>query len=310
MGGFTAMLDLSFDYAGCVKNSEKVSWKLDDVFPADTRLDFSRPFLPAALAGGGGLEGLSDTERRTLNQITANAYLNLFQFVEEYILAMTVQHAHAELFGDHDAIRALCRFAEEEAKHQALFWRYRAAFDRDVGQPCGVLGSAAAVAGVILGKSPIAVLLVTCHLELMTQQHFTECVRDDGGIDPLFAKLLRFHWLEEAQHAKIDALELEKLLASATPEQISTAFDEYFGILDAFESLLGNQADFDVASLEQVSGRALSDDGRAEVRAAQLAAYCRTFLWYGMTNPVFAGYVAAMSEPARRRLAEKAARYA
>jgi hypothetical protein len=178
------MLDLNFDYASCIRNSEKVSWKLDEVFPLDTKLDFSRPFLPAALAGKGALSFLDEGDKKKLNQITGNAYLNLFQFVEEYILAMSVQHAQAEMFGDHDAIRALCRFAEEEAKHQALFWRYRAAFDRDVGKPCGVLGEAAAVAGVILGKSPIAVTIVTCHLELMTQQHYTECVRDDGRSSP------------------------------------------------------------------------------------------------------------------------------
>src|SRR5262245_6197056 len=184
------MLNLNFDYKTVVKNSERVEWTLDDVLPEGTRLDFTRLFLPPALAPGAALSFLDDAQQRARNHITSNAYLNLFAFVEEYIIAMALQHAHAETFGDHDAIRALCRFADEETKHQALFLRYCAAFNRDFGHKCDVLGSAAEVAGVILSKSPLAVLLVTLHLELLTQQHYTDSVKYNGSIDPSLAKLL------------------------------------------------------------------------------------------------------------------------
>ena len=119
-----------------------------------------------------------------------------------------VQASSAEMFGDHTAIRTLVRFADEELKHQMLFARYRRSFDKGFGVPCEVLSSAAEVAGVILGKHRIAVMLITLHIEWMTQQHYTESVKDDSGVDPLFKKLLKHHWLEEAQHARIDALEL------------------------------------------------------------------------------------------------------
>src|SRR5689334_16960549 len=105
------MLELNYDYESCVRGSQKVSWKIDDVLPEDTRLDFSRPFLPAKLSGTRPLPFLSKGELLKLNHINGNAYLNLFAFVEEYILAAVVQHALAELYGDHDAIRALTRFA-------------------------------------------------------------------------------------------------------------------------------------------------------------------------------------------------------
>src|SRR6185295_7244391 len=150
-----------------------------EVLPSGQKLDFARPFLPDALVGS-GISCLNEQEKLVLNHINGNSYLNLFGFVEEYILAMAVQHAQAELFGDHDAIRALTRFADEEVKHQALFKRYRVAFDRDFGHACEVLDNAADVAGVILAKSPLAVVLVTLHLELMTQDHYTDAVRDDG----------------------------------------------------------------------------------------------------------------------------------
>jgi hypothetical protein len=300
------MLELDYDYASCVRNSEKVAWKLDDVMPEGTRLDFGRPFLPAALSGRGDLSFLTAEEQRTLNQITGNAYLNLFGFVEEYIIALAVQHAQAEMFGDHDAIRALVRFADEEVKHQALFHRYLEAFRRDFGHECEVLGSAAEVAGVILGKAPIAVMLVTLHLEIMTQAHYVECVKDDTAIDPFFTKLLRFHWMEESQHARIDALELDKLLSSATPEMIGRAFDDYLSLIDAFDGLLKAQADMDVRAISRATGRTFDADQTRQIVAAQHRGYRHTFLVYGMTNSTFLEDLAKISNDAAHRVSHKA----
>jgi hypothetical protein len=301
------MLDLEYDYASCVRNSEKVTWKLDDVMPPGTRLDFARPFLPAALSSRGDLAFLSSEERRTLNQITGNAYLNLFGFVEEYIIALAVQHAQAEMFGDHDAIRALVRFADEEVKHQALFRRYVEAFRQDFGHPCEVLGSAADVAGVILSKSPIAVMLVTLHLEIMTQAHYVECVKDDTAVDPFFAKLLRFHWMEESQHARIDALELDKLLGAANPDVIGKAFDDYLGLIDAFDGLLRSQAEMDARAIASALGRTFDADQTSQIVAAQHRGYRHTFLVYGMTNAMFLENLAKISTEAAHRVSHRAA---
>lgn len=301
------MLDLAYDYEACVRNSEKVSWRLDDVMPRDVRLDFTRPFLPTALAGRGEPTFLSATESRTLNQITGNAYLNLFAFVEEFILATMVQHAHAELFGDAHAIRALTRFADEELKHQALFHRYLDAFKRDFGHECGVLDSAVAVAGVVLSKSPIAVMMMTYHIEIMTQSHYTECVKDDHGVDPFFAKLLHSHWLEESQHARIDALELDKLLNDATREQIEQGFGDYLDLIGAVDGLLAQQAEMDVASLARAVGRTFDAAQEAALRASQHAGYRHTFLIYGMKSP---SYVSAMTKMWPEGAARVAARVA
>ena len=300
------MLELTYDYASCVRNSEKVNWKLDDVMPLGTRLDFSRPFLPAALAGRGDLSFLSQRDALQLNHITANAYLNLFGFVEEYIIAVAVNHAHAEMFGDHDAIRALVRFADEEVKHQALFHRYVDAFQREFGHPCEVLGSAAEVAGVILSKSPIAVMLVTLHLEIMTQAHYVECVKDDADLDPFFVNLLRYHWMEESQHARIDALELDKLLDAATPEMIATGLEDYIGLVGAFDGLLKNQADMDVRSLALATGRTFDAEQTRRIVDAQHRGYRYTFLVYGMTNANFLESLAKISKDAVSRVTHRA----
>ena len=98
------MLVVTYDYASCVRHSEKVAWKVDDVLPADTRLDFSRRFLPDRLSGSGRIHCLSESDRLMLNHINGNSYINLFAFVEEYIVATVVNHAQAEMFGDHSPI--------------------------------------------------------------------------------------------------------------------------------------------------------------------------------------------------------------
>ena len=298
------MISTNFDYASCVRTSEKVSWKLDDVFPADRKLDFTRRFLPDAIANGGDLPFLTPAESIKLNQITGNSYLYLFYFVEEYIIASTLHHASAEMFGDEMALRALLRFAEEEVKHQQMFQRFGAAFRRDFGVECGVIENPQAVAEVILSKVPMAVLLVTLHLELVTQQHYVQCFRPgEDKLDPLFASLLKNHWIEEAQHAKIDALELQKLASHAAPAQVAAAVDDYLGILEAFAGLLGSQAKLDVESLERAVGRTFTEEERAAVEAAQARAYRRVFITLGIENPAFAKYCEQFSEEGARLVA-------
>lgn len=303
------MFSLNFDYASCIANSEKIAWKLDEVMPVGTNLDFSRPFLPEKLVSLDSISCLNDDEKRGLNQIAGNAYLNLFGYVEEFILATIVQHANAEMFGDRVAVRALCRFAEEEVKHQQLFDRYREAFNRGFGQDCGVLDSAVEVAEVIMSKSPVAVMVVTLHIELMTQQHYTECVKDNGSIDPFFASLLKHHWLDEAQHAKLDALELEKLVSMATEAEIEQAVDEYLEILSAFDGLLGQQAAMDISSLEGKYGRSFDEQQRDEITRALMASYRKIFLIYGMTNPGFVKIIGMMTKSGQERIAGKVTAY-
>ena len=102
-----AMEATRYTYEDCIHNSEKVAWRIDDVLPVGSRLDFTRAFLPEVMVRSKVLAFLSDMERLKLNHIFANAYLNLFAFVEEYIAADIVRHANAAQFGDDHALRAL-----------------------------------------------------------------------------------------------------------------------------------------------------------------------------------------------------------
>ena len=276
-------------YTSCVRNSEKITWRLDDLLPVEQRLDFSRPFLPESLTQTERMGFLSSSERLALNQITSNSYLNIFAFAEEFILFLVLDQAKRahDPQGETDRLRALTRFIDEETKHQQLFKRYCHMFARDFGFECSVLENANEVAAFIMTKSPIAVLLLTLHIELTTQKHFTECVRGNLDLDPLFASVLKHHWLEEAHHAQIDTLELEREVARVSKEELDQAVDEYFELCDALGGLLRNQAAMDADSLVNVTGRQLGEAERDEVVHGQTRAYWEMLLACGMLHPKF-----------------------
>jgi hypothetical protein len=283
---------LTTDYQKVIETSERVAWRVDDVIKRDASLDYTKPFMPKAMFVADAITFLDDNEKLKLNQIFGNSYAYLFYFVEAYIIDMAMRHAQAELYGDDDNLRAMLRFAEEEVKHQKMFLRFGSVFERSFGTKCDVVESPQSVAQVILSKSPMAVNLVTLHLELITQAHFVDCMRDSSDIEPLFKSMFKHHWIEESQHAKLDVLELSKLREGATPAQVQQAVDDYFAIAGAFAGLLAGQAKLDVVSLERAIGRTLSEGERTEVEAAQRRSYNRAFLWSGVTNTLFLEFLA------------------
>ncbi len=282
---------LNSDYDRCIDLSERVAWRVDDVVPPQSRLDFTKPFMPSAMDFCRTLPFLSSQEKLQLNQIFGNAYSYIFYFVEAYIIAMAMDHARGALHGEESHLRALLRFAEEEVKHQQMFVRFNQLFKLQFGSECKLVENPQAVATVILSKSPMGVLLVTLHLELITQAHYIDCIKDSQEIDDLFRSLFKHHWLEESQHAKLDVLELLKLRSQADEAQVQQAVDDYFDICSAFEGLLAAQAKLDVGSLELAAGRTFPESKAAAIEAAQRRNYQRAFLWYGLTNTTFLEYL-------------------
>lgn len=304
------MLTHDFDYQTLIQLSERVAWRIDDVINTTTRLDFGRAFLPDSLVLAGEIRCLSPAEKLTLNHIRGNSYVHIFAFIEEYIIAVAVRHASAEVFGDEKTLRALLRFAEEESKHQTMFKRFGEVFSGSFATPCGVIGEAETVASVILAKSPIAVLLMTLHLELTTQEHFVECFREGKeDVDPLFRQMFRSHWLEEAQHAKIDVLELEKLAMEADKEALDKGFSDYIELVASLDNLLVEQANLDMESLSLAIGRKLSKVEQAEIFEVQKKAYRSTFIVSGMKNPSFTKWIGELSPSWSAKVAETVARF-
>ncbi|HKD39046.1 MAG TPA: hypothetical protein VKB87_02055 [Myxococcaceae bacterium] len=301
------MLNHNYDYKSNLETSLRINWKIEDVIDGKT-FDYRKPFLPDALAGVAGIRCLSAREKLKLNQIRGYTYLYLFGLVEEYILPSVVDHARTAVHGDDYEIQALLHFAEEEAKHIQLFKWFVKEFERGFGTPCAAIGPAKDIAAAILKHSRLGVFLTTLHIEWFTQRHYIESVKDNSaeGLDPLFCSLLKHHWLEESQHAKLDTLVVDKLADSVSPEQIEAAVDDYMDIGKMLDGGLAAQIQLDLESLQKAIGRTLSSDEKAEIVAAQTRAYRWTFLLSGMTHPNFDKSLRELTTRGHARVAQLA----
>src|SRR5215217_269614 len=256
-----------FNYEATLASSLRAQWQLDEVLRPDQNLDFARNFMPESLARTAVLDSLNPFEQRILNQISAHQYLSIFGVVEEFILPFLMDHARDDLRDDDWRVRALLNFASEEAKHIHLFKRFHEAFVRGFPVECQVIGPSEEIGAKVLGHDPLAVGLVILMIEWMTQAHYLGSIRDNGDLDPLFKSLLRHHWMEEAQHAKLDTLIVEALAEGKSEEQIDKAIDEFFEIGAFLDGGLKQQAVFNLDALEKVIGRKI--ENRAELLAQQ-----------------------------------------
>jgi hypothetical protein len=280
------MLNHHYDYQTNLEASLRINWRIEDVI-GGRQFDYSKPFLPDSLAGVKGIRCLNAKEKLKLNQIRGYTYLYTFGLVEEYILPSVVEHTETAVHGDDYEIRALLRFAEEEAKHIQLFKWFVREFEKGFGTPCATIGPAKDIAAAILKHSRLGVFVTTLHIEWMSQRHYVDSVKGNPDLDPLFCSLLKHHWLEEAQHAKLDALIIDKIASSLTSEEIESAVQDYMSIGKLLDDGLAAQVQLDLASLSKAIGRTLSDSEKAEIAQAQIQAYRWTFLVSGMTHPNF-----------------------
>jgi hypothetical protein len=293
-----------FNYEATLASSLRAQWQLDDVLRADQDLDFSRNFMPESLARTAAIDSLNPFEQRILNQISAHQYLCIFGVVEEFILPFLVDHARPHLLGDDWRVRAILNFASEEAKHIHLFKRFHQAFVRGFPVECQMIGPSEAIGAEVLKNDPLAVGLVILMIEWMTQQHYLGSIRDDGDIDPLFKSLMKHHWMEEAQHAKLDTLIVDALAEGRTEEQIDKVIDEFLEIGGFLDDGLKTQAGFNLDALEKVIGRKL--ENREEIEAQQHQAARWTYIGSGLVHERFISTLNDISPNAARRLAEVA----
>jgi hypothetical protein len=291
-----------YDYRETIAASRRVNWRIEDIIGGDKKLDFAKPFMPESFARVNGLAFLNDNEKRVLNQIRGHAYLSIFGLVEEFILPFVLDHVRPSLNEDDYRVRAFLQFASEEAKHIQLFKRFSAEFQANFGTACAVIGPPADVASAVLAHQPLAVALVILHIEWMTQRHYTESIKDDQDLDPQFKSLLKHHWLEEAQHAKLDTLMVEALAEGMGPDAVEKAVDEYLEIGGFLDDGIRQQTQFDMEAFEMASGRRLSDKEREDFIEVQHQANRWTYLGTGMTHPKFLETLGRLSPEQRERI--------
>lgn len=280
------MLTHDYSYEQCLEGSIKSAWSVEECF-AGRDFDLSRPFLPERIAGVRDIGCLDDDEKRLLNQIRGNSYCHIFAFVEEYIVPLVMDRARSDVHGDETRLWSLVRFAEEEVKHQEMLRRAVDQFQAGFGVDCGLIPGREEVAEVVLDATSLAALLLTSLIEWFTQLHYVEHVRDRAELDELFRDILRFHWIDEARHAKQDSLMIDEIAATLSQDEREGAIDELLDLGGAIDGLLGQQIELDIDALERKTGRAFSDAEAEEIRTKQRRAYRWTFLVSGLSHPNF-----------------------
>lgn len=293
--------NLSFQSA--LAASERIHWRVEDLIGGDKRLDFSRPFLPEAMARTALLDFLSPAEKLAVNQIRGHSYLHMFLMFEDFILPFVMDHTRAEVDPtDNYRMRAMLQFAAEEAKHMHLFRRFATAFREGFGTDCAAIGPVAEMTKQMLTHSPFALALLVLQGEWMSQRHYTDSVHDDGGIDPCFKSMLKHHWMEEAQHAKLDLLMVQDMARSASQAEIMRAFDEYVELGNGLDGGLKMQTQLDMEAFMAHTGRVLTEEEKHRYLGIQHQAMRWTFIGSGMTHPVFAGTLERLNPAAAAKL--------
>lgn len=291
----------SYDYRETIVASQKVNWQIEDIIGGDKKLDFSKRFMPESLARVEQLSFLNTDEKRILNQIRGYAYLSIFGIVEEFIVPFVLDHVRPSLAEGDYRVRAFLQFANEEVKHIQLFKIFCEEFRQNFGTECKVIGPASEIGKAILAHDPISVALVILMIEWMTQDHYVGSIKDDAELDPQFKSLLKNHWLEEAQHAKLDMRMVEFLADGLNAEAAAAAIDGYLAIGGFLDAGLKQQTLFDLEALELATERTFSEEERAKFIEVQHQANW-TYIGSGMTHSKFLQAVEGLGPDQRERL--------
>jgi hypothetical protein len=298
----TSTAEAGFGYSDTIVAAQKINWRIEDIIGGNKKLDFVNRFMPESLARVNGLSFLTDDEKRTLNQIRGHAYLSMFGLVEEFILPFVLDHVRPSLTDDDYRVRAFLQFALEEAKHIQLFKIFKEEFVSNFGSECGVIGPASAIAAEILRHEPLAVAFAILHIEWMSQRHYIESVKDDETLDPQFRSLLKNHWLEEAQHAKLDTAMVLRLAGPMGEKEIEKAVDEYLEIGGFLDDGCRQQTMLDLESFELATGRKLTESEREEFVSVQHQANRWTYIGTGITHQKFLETIERLAPEQRKRL--------
>jgi hypothetical protein len=274
-------------YARTVESSKRVRWDIERDVIRGRRFDPGQKFLPDGLSLARDFAGLSAEERRFVSQIQGRTYANIFGLVERFINAKVLELSHEHWFGDQIALEALVRFSDEELKHQQLFRRIDAMAGEvlPAGYRFDIDGND--VARAVLGKSTWAVLVLTLHIELFTQLHYTQSIEPDADLSDLFKDVFLYHWKEESQHAILDELELVRHDTEITGAQRAQAVDDFITLVVAVDGILQAQANSDARYFVATCGRTVAEFDAREIEAAFLKAYRWQYILSGAKHPHF-----------------------
>jgi hypothetical protein len=286
-------------YARCIASSKRVRWDIETDVIRGRRLDRANKFLPDGLSFANRLDFLSPDEKMYFSQIQGRTYANMFGLVERFIGAKVLELSRDHWLGDQVALEALVRFTDEELKHQELFRRIEAMTAEVMRPGYSFAWNPNDVAAAVLSKSSWAVLALTLHIELFTQSHYRESIREDPGLSELYKDVFFFHWKEECQHAIMDELEWRRVDAGTSEVARDMAVDELIQLVGAVDGIVQGQAAADRDYFARTCGRQLTGFETGMVQKTLLEAYRWQYILSGARHPHFASTLAGLTTDAQ-----------
>jgi hypothetical protein len=114
-------------------------------------------------------------------------------------------------------------------------------------------------------------------------------------LEPQFANLLRCHWVEEAQHAKLDTLMVADIAKDMSQQQFKQAVDGFLEIGMFLDANLKQQAIFNLDALERSMRRRLPEQERNQLLEQQHQSLRWTYLGSGLRHEKFRATIGAIS---------------
>jgi hypothetical protein len=285
-------------FARCISGSKRVRWEIETDVIRGRRFDRANKFLPDGLTLVRWLDFLSPLERIYFSQVQGRTYANMFGLVERFIGAKVLELSRDHWLGDQVALEALVRFGDEELKHQALFRRVEALAGQVMPTGYRFAWDPNEVAATVLSKSSWAVLALTLHIELFTQSHYRESIKD-ADLSELYKDIFLFHWKEECQHAIMDELEWRRLDAGISSTDRDMAVNELIQLVEAVDRIVQAQAAADSAYFVRTCGRELSALQTGMVHKTLLEAYRFQYILSGARHPHFASTLISLTTDAQ-----------
>jgi hypothetical protein len=285
-------------YAKIVEKSRRIRWDIDRDVIRGRVPSLERKWLPDALAAMDRFDFLDPAEKKFMSQVQGRTYANMFGLVERFIGAKMLEVSRHHWLGDQVALEALVRLTDEELKHQELFRRLEVAMAACMPEGYRFMPQPNDVAAFVLGKSTWAVLGLTCHIELFSQEHYRQSIDHDPDVSELWKDVFMFHWKEESQHALVDELEWAREHERLGEAQRDAAVDDLIALVGGVDGLLQVQAaadaDYFMAAMPSVSRRYAG-----EVKDGLLAAYRWQYIVSGARNERFGKMLGALATPAQ-----------
>lgn len=288
-----------YSYQSCLETAYRVNWRIDEIL-ADQSFDPLKPWLPPRLSGADSIECLTYEEKIKLTHVEMGSYAHIFKYVEEFIAPKMTTLADQHMGSKREAYEALTQFAAEEIKHMILFGKIRTLINQTLGFDLKLIDGEKEVAEVVLGKQNLAVLLLIDLIEWFTQYHYLDAMRNNELLDPLTQKIFRAHWLEEAQHAKLDHLEGVRAFSEMNSQEKEQAIEDWIELVRSIDSLLERQAKFDVENLAKYLGRAFTEAESKEIYSKVLKTKRWVFFESGYQHPNFQDLYQQVTTPAQR----------